>query len=458
MNINVDSSQIQKPVVLNTTPPEAKQENAPQAAEQKDSAELSSGESVGKKIISFPGKVIKGVMGVATGTVEAGLGVIPSTFGGITSALGVRPKDPSGQYGPYKGDAEGGYTVAYVLQAGAAGATVGAMLGGPWMAAAGGVGGLIVGGVKMAVDHSTGSMKRIGDKIEDATFEPILDNTPTGDKMYDAGKNVSEGGILGMKAGVKENFSTGFEKAGGTMSGLWEGSKGAVRTFAHSEPQAPAPETEKPSFGQQVKNAAMFVLALPKNIVKVAAGIVGGVVGTAMMIPNGLIEGIGQGASHHGNPEHISMSKSGHRALIRLESAALGAAAGFAAAPWGTVISAVGGGVAGLIVGFILTRIEKSTDTDDRIIANMENHMKREIADNKDLGSKIANGHRNVIEGAMVGTAAGMKEGFSVGYDVGAGFVQGVADGIKGVGKGIVGGFKAASHPQTPKPQETLNN
>ncbi|MDQ7821662.1 MAG: hypothetical protein RDV48_02580 [Candidatus Eremiobacteraeota bacterium] len=422
------------------------------AAEQKDEVSLSSGESLGKKLISLPGKAFKEVVGIAHGTVEAAIGAVPSALGGIESGLSVRR--PDGQYEGHKGDADGGYGVGYVLQAGAAGAVAGGVMGGPWGVAIGGGAGIVAGLVKMGIDHETGAMKRVTGSIEDKTYGPILDNIPTGDKMYDAGKNISEGAIVGMKAGIKESFTTGREKGQGTMSGLWEGSKGFVRTLAHSSEEAPPAAPQEPkTLGEKFKDAALFVVGVPKEILKAVFGAAAGTVGAVLTTPNGLIEGVIQGAHHHGDASRINVDTKLHRALLKIETTLIGAAAGSIAGPLGTVGGAVAGALGGLLVGGVLSRIEHATETDKDIAKGIENSLKREMADNKDLGSPIANGHRNVIEGAMVGTAAGIREGFSTGYDAGAGFVQGVADSVVGVGKGLKGAFDALKNPAPPKPQ-----
>jgi hypothetical protein len=433
-------------------PKEAQGETVAGAGHE-DSVNLSGNESLGKKIISFPGKVVKETVGFATGLVDSALGIIPSTTGGIQSALDARKPDPSHNVEGHKGDAEIGYGIGYVLEAGAGGAVAGGLIAGPWGVAIGGVGGLVLGGVKMGVEYATGALKRVTDKIENSTFGPISDNTPTGDKMYDVGKDVGEGAIVGMKSGVAENFSLGREKGEGTISGLWEGTKGTVKTLVHREPEPETPAPEKPpTMGEKFKDAALFVVGLPKEILKAAFGIAGGTVGAVLTAPQGLLDGLGQGATHHGEVESIRFSSKLHKHMLRMETTLIGAAVGSAVGPLGTVAGAIAGAIGGLLVGTILNRIEKTTGTDKELVKNMENHLKREVADNKELSSPIASRHRDVIEGAMVGTAAGVKEGFNLGYDAGAGVVQGVADGVKGVAKGLKGAFSALSHPQPPKP------
>lgn len=427
---------------INSGSPEDAGASAPNTGN--DSVEISKGESLGKKIAMFPFRAVKETTGIIMGVADAALGTIPSALGGIESALSVSRPDPASGYTGHKGEANGGYVIGHGLQAASCGAVAGGFIGGPWGVLIGGAGGLVLGLIKLGVDHEIGVVDRVSKKISEKTYEPIIDNVPTQDKMYDAGKNVSEGGIIGMKTGIVENFNVGREKADGVFDGIWEGTKGFTRTIFHTNHEASeSKEQEAPkTFGQKLKDGAMFVISLPKEMLKFAFGTVFGTAGALMTLPDGLIEGIGQGVTHHGNADRIHMSKGLHRGLIKAETALMGAAAGACAGPIGTVGGAIAGALGGLIVGMILSKIERVTETDKQIIEGMENHLKREISDNKELGSRIANGHRDAIEGAMTGTAAGLREGFSAGYDAGAGFVQGVSDAVVGVAKGLKGAIK----------------
>lgn len=414
--------------------------NNPGTSEPGDSASLSDAVSW-----TEPASLIKSTFGVAMGLAEAAIGTIPSTTGGITSALSVR--QPQGSYPASRGEADPGYILGSLAQGGLGGGVAGGVTFGPWGAIVGTAGGLILSGIKLGIDFSSGVDERVFKTIEDATFEPILDNAPTGDPMYDAGKNVSEGGILGMKAGAAENFRIGREKADGTLSGLWEGAKGFGRTLASHSQEPPQPSTPP----EQLKKAVASLVKAPFGALKCAAGVAGGVAGSALVLPDGMLEGMVQGASHHGDQSNVHVQEETHRAVLRIETTLLGLAAGSVAGPLG----AFGGAILGGTGGLILTHIEKITGTDKQIVEHMEGHLKREMADNGDLGSKLANEHRNVVEGTLVGTAAGLKEGFSAGYDAGTGFVQGVYDGFIGVGKGIKGAIKALKNtqPQNPAPE-----
>jgi len=424
------------------------------AQEQKDSVNISGGESLGKKIVLFPARAIKEAAGIAHGTVSAALGVIPSALGGIQAGLTTDKPDAANQVEGHKGEAEAGYGIGYALQIGAAGALAGGMMSGPWGVAIGGLGGLVLGGIKIAIDGATGALDRVDEKISQGIYNAIADNNPTGDKMYDAGKDIAEGGILGVKDGVIESFNLGREKGKATFDGLWEGTKGAVRTILSRDREAPTSEEAKPqTFGEKFREAAKLVIGIPREILKAAFGTAAGTVGAVLAAPYGLIEGIGQGATHKGDVERIEADKRTHKAILNTECVLIGAAAGAMGGPFGMIGGGIAGAVGGLLVGYILGRIEKATGTDKEIAENMTEHLRREVGDNKDLGSKVANGHRDVIEGAMVGTAAGIREGFGVGYDTGAGFVQGVSDSIVGVAKGLKGAFSALNNYETPAPQ-----
>jgi len=451
----IDKVGSQNSITMNTqVRAERQADEGEKAQEQKDSVNITNSESLGKKIVLFPARAVKEVVGVAHGTVSAALGVIPSALGGIQAGLTTSKPDAAKQVEGHKGEAEAGYAIGYALQVGAAGAVAGSMISGPWGAVIGGVGGLVVGGIKMAIDGATGALKRVDEKISEGIYNGIADNTPTGDKMYDAGKDIAEGGILGIKDGVKESFNLGREKGKATLDGLWEGTKGAVRTILSREHEAPAAEEAKPqTFGEKFKEAAKLVIGIPKEILKAAFGTAAGTVGAVLSAPYGLIEGVGQGATHKGNIEHIDADKRTHKVILNTECVLIGAAAGAIGGPFGMIGGGIAGAVGGLLVGYVLGRIEKGTGTDKEIADHMTAHLKREVSDNKDLGSKVANGHRDVIEGAMVGTAAGMKEGFRVGYDTGAGFVQGVSDSVVGVAKGLKGAFSALKNYEEPAPQ-----
>jgi len=415
---------------------------------QTDSVEISRGDSVGMKILNFPGNAVKETAGIASGLLKATCSIIPSAFGGIQAGLTVIRPEAAEQNPGFQGKAEGGYGAMYIIEAGAAGVTAGGLIAGPWGALAGGGAGLVLGAVKLGIDYSTGAAKRVTGQIEKETYEPVADNLPTGDWMYDAGKDLTEGAIVGMKAGVKESFAVGQEKGRATAIGFWEGTKGAVRTLAyHATIQPEPPPAEQRTPGDRIKEAALFVARIPKETMKIAVGTATGLAGAALTAPNGLVEGVIQGATHRGTIDNISMSVKGHHVMMRGESLLLGAAAGALMGPAVTVGWTLAGALGGYITGVVTTAVEKKTGTDRQIVQNMENHLKREVSDNADLGSSVANGHRNVIEGAMVGTAAAAKEGFNAGYDMGAGIVQGVADSIVGIGKGLKGAFDAIWKP-----------
>ncbi len=181
----------------------------------KDKVTIGRRKSLGEKIIEFPGKVIKGVAGVAVGTVTAPLHALPGALKGFH--LGASNMGSKGNWSFY---------FSMAAQNIAIGGSVGLSLGGIIGAALGAGAGLLATGImgfvgnRLDIYHSM--FKEIDGKVEKA----LKDNK--GSKTEVAFQNATEGTIIGSAVAMKEGWEVGYETGKGIVSGVVDVAEGVV--------------------------------------------------------------------------------------------------------------------------------------------------------------------------------------------------------------------------------------
>jgi len=188
------------------------------------------------------------------------------------------------------------------------------------------------------------------------------------------------------------------------------------------------------------KSIGRFIVDLPRTIIEEAAGVVGGVAGTATHILPGAFEGIADGL--HTDPQDRGYHRTGlYTTTLISEFIVAGAAIGAMQGGW---IGALLGGSGGLLTGLICRGIEGKANVPERFVQNVETSVDTAIAGNTD-GSKIKIAVQNATQGFILGTGIGIKDGYSVGREAGKGLVGGVLDVAYGTLEGI---FEAVRGPK----------
>lgn len=164
--------------------------------------------SLGKKIIEFPGKVIKGVAGVAVATVTTPLHIIPGAVKGLVESQ-ARHKG-EGEQGPFH--------VAMFAQNIAAGAATGFMMGGPMGAAIGGGAALLFTGLTTWIGDKSEAYDKMTAQLEAKVDKALEDNKGT--KTEVAFQGATEGTIIGGATGAKAGWHVGYESGKGIVSGV----------------------------------------------------------------------------------------------------------------------------------------------------------------------------------------------------------------------------------------------
>jgi len=190
------------------TPP-AKKEGGAEVKPPTDEVTLSKPKkSFGKKLIELPGKVVKGIAGVAVATVTTPLHIIPGAVKGMQE--GVTEYKGEGEQGPFH--------VAMFAQNIIGAATAGFMVGGPWGAAIGGAGGLLFTGLTTWIGDRSEAYDKMTEHLEAKVDKALEDNTGT--KTEVAFQNATEGSIIGGVTGGRAGWHVGYESGKGMVSGV----------------------------------------------------------------------------------------------------------------------------------------------------------------------------------------------------------------------------------------------
>ena len=190
------------------TPP-AKKESEAAVKPPADEVTLSQPKkSLGKKIIEFPGKVIKGVAGVAVATVTTPLHIIPGAVKGLQE--GVTKYKGEGEQGPFH--------LAMFTQNILSGAAIGFMMGGGIGAAIGGGAGLLFTGLTTWIGDRSEAYDKMTEHLEAKVDKALEDNVGT--KTETAFQNATEGAIIGGATGARAGWHVGYESGKGIVSGV----------------------------------------------------------------------------------------------------------------------------------------------------------------------------------------------------------------------------------------------
>ncbi|MCD4783238.1 MAG: hypothetical protein K8T10_05320 [Candidatus Eremiobacteraeota bacterium] len=164
--------------------------------------------SFGKKVIEFPGKVIKAAAGTVVGVATTPLHVIPGAVKGMHEGVTE-----------YKGEGEqGSFHVAMFAQNMIAGASVGFLVGGVLGAFIGGGAGLALSGITTYIGGKSEAYDKMTDDMEAKIGKALEDNKGT--KTEVAFQNATEGSIIGSATGLKTGWKVGYESGKGIVSGV----------------------------------------------------------------------------------------------------------------------------------------------------------------------------------------------------------------------------------------------
>lgn len=175
-------------------------------------------ESMARKIIHLPAKVIGAAVGGVTAAANAPLHIIPGAVKGIQEGLTSDKGERS----------EGAFHATYWLQnlALGAGAAV-ALTSGGWIAAGlGALGAAIFSGVSSFVGERSGAYEKMIENVEKNVDKAVADNT--GNKTKVMVQSAVEGSIIGGGAAFKEGGKVGYQAGKGIVEGLFAGVEGIV--------------------------------------------------------------------------------------------------------------------------------------------------------------------------------------------------------------------------------------
>lgn len=174
-------------------------------------------ESLAKKIIHFPAKVIGAVAGGVMSVPSAALHVVPGAVKGIQE--GISPSET----GYSK---KGLFYAALWMQNLAIGAGAGFMTGGPIGAAIGAAGAAVFTAMTNFVGERSDAYDNMAKKVEEKVAKAISDNQ--GSKMKVLVQNATEGAIIGGGAAAKSGLKVGYDAGDGVVSGVFGAGEGLV--------------------------------------------------------------------------------------------------------------------------------------------------------------------------------------------------------------------------------------
>jgi len=399
-------------------------------------------------------KGLEGAGGLVFGVKNAVTSALPGSLEGSLDAAS-------------KNSCEGvAYGIGKVVQGGLAGAGLGyALGGGGWAMAGAALGGTVLAGLHVALMSGGKSIDRVGDHIEKRYLDAVADYKPTGDKIHNVTSNFVRGGPSGLRGGVEVGWQVGKEEGKGAVSGLIEGLKGTGSVIAGSyedkgkmgENKEAAKEEAKPGEAkegqEQEKPSVLGKIggAIQKGV-EVVVGVPSGLIGAALLLPVGPVQGFLGGAElsdDHKLGDKFDkkaalddLNYKNHRkaklthALAFLETVGAGAAVGYLT--MGGTAGALWGAGGGAILGGLACGIASATDRTEKFHEGVSKAVVHAYSDNAPTDSQAYNFRRDVTEGTITGLSAGAREGFKEGYDISKEGVEFVADGVKYVAKKVV--------------------
>ena len=173
-------------------------------------------ESLAKKIIHLPAKVLGAVGGAVVGVANAPLHILPGAVKGIQE--GLTSDKGEGTHGLFH------FTMW--AQNLALGAGAGFMMGGPIGAAIGGGAALAFTGVSSFVGERSDAYDDMIEHVEAKVDKAVSDNT--GNKTKVMVQNAVEGAIIGSGAAFKSGGKVGYQAGKGIIEGTLGGVEGVV--------------------------------------------------------------------------------------------------------------------------------------------------------------------------------------------------------------------------------------
>jgi hypothetical protein len=164
-----------------------------------------------------------------------------------------------------------------------------------------------------------------------------------------------------------------------------------------------------------------------RKAVEAVAGIPGGLVGvTANLIPSAIAGGI-EGVNRNGSASSVGDSQT---IFLVLQTGVAGGIAGSVAGGWvGGVLGAIGG----LIGGGIYAGMQHTGKGAERLGGAIKDKVDPAVAANEPSDSKLKDGTRDFTEGTILGAVGGGVAGWKVGADESKGVASGLIEGTKGV-------------------------
>ncbi len=168
-----------------------------------------------QKLIQVPGKVLKGVVGVALGAATAPLHIIPGAVKGLGEGVN---KSYRGRMGSF-------HTAMFLQNVGTA-ATAGFLLGGPVTAALAGGGALAFTGLTTYIGEKTGVYDELAKQTEEKIEHALSDNK--GNATSVAFQDATEGTIIGAAVAGGKGFSVGYDSGKSIVSGAADVVEGSL--------------------------------------------------------------------------------------------------------------------------------------------------------------------------------------------------------------------------------------
>lgn len=363
-----------------------------------------------------PGFLEKGVTqlaGLATGAASSLISLVPSATTGATQGVnhanGWESLDIESATSIHAG-------VTAVCLTGV-GLAAGSGLGVPALVA-GGVAGLILGSGYALVQANSGGSQRISESGLKRVEQALSNNLPSGSAVKDRTKALVEGALSGAAAGSGAAFAVGREQGQGAVAGALEGAKEGARVLLGNLDLPPAPPGQQPTD------------SIGRRLLRGTFGVVGAGLGSSLSALDGALQGGGAGSDGvcEGSSEF-------HHFTVKAQTVLSGAVAGgLLLGP----VGAFGGSLIGLGAGIVLSRIERNTGLDQKIVDSVQSQVKQALANDPVMDSQPATVSRNLVEGSIVGAAAGIRLGAIYGYQGGVGAADATYD--------VAAGFASAVH------------
>jgi len=171
-------------------------------------------QSLARKIVRFPGKVIGTAVGGVTAAASAPLHILPGAVKGIQEGLTSEKGEGS----------EGLFHFTMWAQNLALGAGAGLMLGGPMGAVIGAGAAVVFSGVNTFIGERSGAYEKMVEDVEARVDKAVEDNV--GNKTKVMVQSAVEGSIIGGGEAFTEGAKVGYQAGKGIIEGVFAGVEG----------------------------------------------------------------------------------------------------------------------------------------------------------------------------------------------------------------------------------------